>query len=109
MSGSKIAGRFYIGEDAYMRRSEACESVISKGCTIDDSHISGTLLMKNCRVDGARIERSVIGEGCIIGGNAFITSSVPPHTRVSMRAPELQFKPDGFAETDKPEYWCYEI
>lgn len=52
---------------------------------------------------------TVIGEGCIIGGNAFITSSVPPHTRVSMRAPELQFKPDGFAETDKPEYWCYEI
>ena len=52
---------------------------------------------------------TVIGEGCIIGGNSFITSSVPPHTRVSIRQPELQFKPDGFDQTDKPEYWCYEI
>ncbi len=76
MSGSKIAGRFYIGEDAYMRRSEACESVISKGCTIDDSHISGTLLMKNCRVDGARIERSVIGEGCTLRRGCVVTDAV---------------------------------
>ena len=50
---------------------------------------------------------TVIGEGCVIGGNAFITSSVPPHTRVSIKNPELQFKPDKFAVTDKSESWKY--
>ena len=35
---------------------------------------------------------TVIGTGAVIGGNAFVTSSVPPHTRVSIKNPELQFK-----------------
>ncbi|MCD8012725.1 MAG: serine acetyltransferase [Lachnospiraceae bacterium] len=35
---------------------------------------------------------TVIGTGAIIGSNAFITSSVPAHTRVSIKNPELQFK-----------------
>lgn len=35
---------------------------------------------------------TVIGEGAVIGSNAFVTSSVPAHTRVSIRNPELQFK-----------------
>ena len=35
---------------------------------------------------------TVIGDDCVIGGNAFVTSSVPPHTRVSMKSPELTFR-----------------
>lgn len=35
---------------------------------------------------------TVIGNGAVIGSNAFITSSVPAHTRVSIKNPELQFK-----------------
>ena len=34
---------------------------------------------------------TVIGEGVVIGSNAFIIKSVPGGTRVSVRAPELQF------------------
>ncbi len=33
-----------------------------------------------------------IGEGAVIGSNAFITSSVPSQTRVSIKNPELLFK-----------------
>ena len=46
-----------------------------------------------------------IGEGSIIGGNAFITKSVPPHTRVSLRKPDLEFQSDEIPETDQSEYW----
>lgn len=35
---------------------------------------------------------TVIGEGAVIGSNAFLTCSVPAHTRVSIKNPELQFK-----------------
>ena len=35
---------------------------------------------------------TVIEEGVVIGGNAFIVKSVPKHTRVSVKNPELQFK-----------------
>ncbi len=46
-----------------------------------------------------------IGEGSIIGGNAFITKSVPPHTRVSIRNPDLEFQRDEMEETDQSKYW----
>ncbi len=32
-----------------------------------------------------------IGDGCVIGGNVFITKSVPAHTRVNLRNPEFEF------------------
>ena len=35
---------------------------------------------------------TVIGTGAVIGSSAFVTSSVPAHTRVSIKNPELQFK-----------------
>ena len=39
---------------------------------------------------------TVIGEGCIIGGSAFITKSVPPHTKVIVKNQELILKgPSG--------------
>ncbi len=37
---------------------------------------------------------TVIGCDVVIGGNSFITSSIPPHTRVSVVNPELQLKSD---------------
>lgn len=44
---------------------------------------------------------TVIGEGAVIGSNAFITSSVPDHTRVSIKNPELQFKVRGSVHTQE--------
>ena len=44
---------------------------------------------------------TLIGEGAVIGSNAFITSSVPDHTRVSIRNPELQFKVRGSVKTQE--------
>lgn len=44
---------------------------------------------------------TVIGEGAVIGSNAFITSSVPDHTRVSIKNPELQFKVRGSVQTQE--------
>ena len=35
---------------------------------------------------------TVIGKGATINGNVFITQSVPPHTRVSTKSPELQYR-----------------
>ncbi|MCR5798520.1 MAG: serine O-acetyltransferase [Lachnospiraceae bacterium] len=37
---------------------------------------------------------TVIGANSTIGGSAFITESVPPNTRVSVKKPELSFKGD---------------
>ena len=52
-------------------------------------------LMDNVTVySGASIlgGETVIGTGAVIGSNAFVTSSVPAHTRVSIKNPELKFK-----------------
>jgi serine O-acetyltransferase len=35
---------------------------------------------------------TVIGKGAVIGGNVFLTTSVPPHTRVTNEPPKLQFR-----------------
>lgn len=35
---------------------------------------------------------TVIGEECVIAGSAFITSSVPPRTKVLVKSPELDFR-----------------
>lgn len=35
---------------------------------------------------------TTIGRGCTIGGSVFLTSSVPPHTRVTIKPPELTLK-----------------
>ncbi|QIB70774.1 serine acetyltransferase [Aminipila butyrica] len=37
---------------------------------------------------------TVIGHDCVIGGSAFITESIPPHTKVSMKNPELNLRGD---------------
>lgn len=38
---------------------------------------------------------TVIGKGSVIGGNVFITSTVPPHNRVSNEPPKLQYRQRG--------------
>ena len=38
---------------------------------------------------------TVIGSGCVIGANAFITSSIPSNTTVTMKSPELLLRSRG--------------
>ena len=38
---------------------------------------------------------TVIGSGCVIGANAFITSSIPANTTVTMKSPELVLRSRG--------------
>ena len=57
---------------------------------------------------------TVIGHDTVIGSNAFITHSVPPGTRVSIRNQELQYKgAAGFVEnpagSEKEQPWFYVI
>ncbi|MBQ1407434.1 MAG: serine acetyltransferase [Eubacterium sp.] len=47
---------------------------------------------------------TVIGEGCVIGGNAFVTKSVAPHTRVSVATQEMRFENDGDDEAGGEEW-----
>ena len=48
---------------------------------------------------------TVVGRQSVIGGNAFITASVPPHSRVSMRTQELNMTTEEQKLVDKSEYW----
>ncbi len=41
---------------------------------------------------------TVIGKGCVIGGNAFIVSSIEPGTKVNVKTPDLTFKMTKRAE-----------
>ena len=52
---------------------------------------------------------TVISEGAVIGGNAFVTKSVPEQTRVSANMPELQFKRHENVEFQSGEFLNYEI
>ena len=51
----------------------------------------------------------MIGDGVVIGGNAFVTKSVPEQTRVSAKMPELQFKRNENVEFQNGEFLTYEI
>ncbi|MDR0551794.1 MAG: serine acetyltransferase [Spirochaetaceae bacterium] len=53
---------------------------------------------------------TIIGEGTVIGSNAFITQSVPAHTKVSIKNPELQFRDNGTtAEFSQDGFWDWVI
>lgn len=54
---------------------------------------------------------TVIGHDAIIGGNTFITKSIEPGTRVSIKNQELQFSYDSKAkkELEQEEFWDYVI
>jgi len=51
---------------------------------------------------------TVIGHDTVIGSNAFITKSVAPYTRISIRNHEMQTK-NIFTDTDSAEFWDYQI
>lgn len=51
--------------------------------------------------------QTVIGTGAVIGSNVFLTASVPAHTRVSIKNPELQFR-DRSEKAVKTEEICQE-
>ena len=56
---------------------------------------------------------TVIGDNSVIGGNTFITSSVPPETRVSIKNPEMEYRTNDNKrkreEIRQSEEWYYMI
>ncbi len=38
---------------------------------------------------------TVVGRGSVIAGSTFVTSSVPPHSRVSVKAQEITMRQPG--------------
>ena len=52
---------------------------------------------------------TVIGEGSVIGGNVFLTRSIPPHTKVHVANQELKFDGEAFTKSDSDENWFYVI
>ena len=62
--------------------------------TVED----GSTLYANATVLGGQ---TVVGAGSVIGGSVFLTRSVPPRSRVSLKEPELRVASrDGAAEPD---------
>ncbi len=53
----------------------------------------------------------MIGHDSVIGGNAFITTSIPSHTRVSIKNQELEYKQGKLSATEifQSEEWYYII
>jgi serine O-acetyltransferase len=59
---------------------------------------SGSTLYANATILGAQ---TVVGAESVIGGSVFLTRSVPPRSRVSLKEPELRVASrDGSAESD---------
>jgi serine O-acetyltransferase len=52
---------------------------------------------------------TVIGEGAILNSNVFVTQSVPAHTRVSTKNPELQYRDKKPTEFKQELDWDYSI
>ena len=52
---------------------------------------------------------TVICEGAVINSNVFVTQSVPPHTRVSTKNPELQYRNKRPTEFKQELDWDYSI
>jgi serine O-acetyltransferase len=50
---------------------------------------------------------TVIGRGSIVGGNAFITKSIPPHTKVIVKAPELILEAPKNATEGEKKVWDF--
>lgn len=49
---------------------------------------------------------TVIGRGSVVNGNAYVTQSVPPHSRVVPDAPQQRVRPrDGEPATDEQLHW----
>ena len=73
---SVLDGTVYLGDGTVVRSSKVSESVISKGCDVRSSYLSGTFVMGACRIDGARVENSILGEGCVLKEGCLVVDSV---------------------------------
>ncbi|AGI47076.1 Nucleoside-diphosphate-sugar pyrophosphorylase involved in lipopolysaccharide biosynthesis/translation initiation factor 2B, gamma/epsilon subunits (eIF-2Bgamma/eIF-2Bepsilon) [Thermoplasmatales archaeon BRNA1] len=73
---SDVKGTFYIGEGSEFSHSASSDSVVSEGCTIKESKLSGSFIMKGSCIEGATVVRSIVGEGCIIKNGSVVTDSV---------------------------------
>lgn len=73
---SVLDGAVYLGDGTVVRSSKVSESVISKGCDVRSSYLSGTFVMGACRIDGARVENSILGEGCVLKKGCLVVDSV---------------------------------
>ena len=74
-------------------------SGVKRHPTIEDN----VTIYSNASVLGGE---TVIGHDSVIGGSAFITESIAPNTRVSVKNPELTLKTP---KTQQPEPWNWEI
>ncbi len=63
-------------------------SGVKRHPTIEDN----VTIYSNASVLGGE---TVIGEGSVIAGSAFVTSSVPPHSRVSVKSQEVSLRQPG--------------
>ncbi len=45
---------------------------------------------------------TVLGEGSVIGGSTFVTESIPPHSQVALKPPELRVLPNEGVAAKKP-------
>ncbi|MDR3347759.1 MAG: serine acetyltransferase [Helicobacteraceae bacterium] len=55
---------------------------------------------------------TVIGKHVVIGANAFVATSVPEYTKVSVKSPQLQYKNNGkqnYADLSMDEFWTWTI
>jgi len=72
--------------------------LIIRGKKRHPSVVVGSTLYAIATVLGGQ---TVVGAGSVIGGSVFLTRSVPPRSRVSLKEPELRVATrDGAAEPD---------
>ena len=124
--GAKLGKYFFIDHGTGIVIGETSEigehAKIYQGVTLGALSTRGGQLLKGKKrhptieddvtiYSGASIlgGETVISEGAVIGGNAFVTKSVPEQTRVSAKMPELQFKRHENVEFQTGEFLNYEI
>jgi len=124
--GAKLGRYFFIDHGTGVVIGETSEigehAKIYQGVTLGALSTRGGQLLKGKKrhpsigddvtiYSGASIlgGETVIRDGVVIGGNAFVTKSVPEQTRVSAKMPELQFKRHENVEFQSGEFLNYEI
>ncbi len=74
--GSRVTGRFYLGDGASLSESRVNESVILEGSRVEGCDLDNVLVMGGCVLEGATVADSIIGAGCRIGRGASVANSV---------------------------------
>jgi serine O-acetyltransferase len=116
--GAKIGDSFFVDHGTGVVIGETC--VVGRRVKLYHGVTLGAFTNKEGRADAGRQRHptleddvtvypnatilggeTVIGTGSVIGGNVWLTESVPPYTRVAIGAPDLQFhqkSPPSFGE-----------